>query len=143
MLGVYAQVAQALLARESLVVFYGNEVSLGAFFGSWLLWVAVGAGAAVGLRSRITAGRAVAWLGVLLIAMPALLALRDAGYRFVMITNQDGLGTECDNCAGVANAAVFCSWAGAFPPPQAPDAISAAIAQTRNRYPRMAKSPQF
>ncbi len=26
--------------------------------------------------------------------VPALLALRDAGYRFVMITNQDGLGTE-------------------------------------------------
>ncbi|MCU0976878.1 MAG: bifunctional histidinol-phosphatase/imidazoleglycerol-phosphate dehydratase HisB [Steroidobacteraceae bacterium] len=26
--------------------------------------------------------------------VPALIALRDAGYRFVMITNQDGLGTE-------------------------------------------------
>ncbi|WP_242107307.1 bifunctional histidinol-phosphatase/imidazoleglycerol-phosphate dehydratase HisB [Luteimonas aquatica] len=27
-------------------------------------------------------------------AVPALLRLRDAGYRFVMVTNQDGLGTE-------------------------------------------------
>lgn len=26
--------------------------------------------------------------------IPALLALRDAGYRFVIVTNQDGLGTE-------------------------------------------------
>jgi len=26
--------------------------------------------------------------------IPALLALRDAGYRFVMVTNQDGLGTD-------------------------------------------------
>jgi imidazoleglycerol-phosphate dehydratase/histidinol-phosphatase len=26
--------------------------------------------------------------------MPALIALRDAGYRFVMVTNQDGLGTD-------------------------------------------------
>jgi predicted membrane-bound spermidine synthase len=41
-LGVLAQVAQALLVRELLVVFYGNEVSLGAFFASWLFWVGVG-----------------------------------------------------------------------------------------------------
>ncbi len=27
-------------------------------------------------------------------AIPALIALRDAGYRFVMVTNQDGLGTD-------------------------------------------------
>ena len=27
-------------------------------------------------------------------AIPALLALKDVGYRFVMITNQDGLGTD-------------------------------------------------
>ena len=35
-LGGFSQVAQAMLIRESLVVFYGNEVSLGAFFASWL-----------------------------------------------------------------------------------------------------------
>ena len=26
--------------------------------------------------------------------IPALLQLRDAGYQFVMVTNQDGLGTD-------------------------------------------------
>jgi imidazoleglycerol-phosphate dehydratase/histidinol-phosphatase len=27
-------------------------------------------------------------------AIPALLRLRDAGYQFILISNQDGLGTE-------------------------------------------------
>ena len=36
-LGAYSQVAQALLIREELVVFDGNEVSLGSFYASWLL----------------------------------------------------------------------------------------------------------
>ena len=50
-LGVYAQIAQALLIREGLVVFYGNELSLGAFFASWLGWTALGAGSAWWLRA--------------------------------------------------------------------------------------------
>ncbi len=51
-LGVLAQVTQALLARELLVVFYGNEVSLGAFFASWLLWVGCGSLGVALLRHR-------------------------------------------------------------------------------------------
>ena len=51
--GAFAQITQALLIREDLVVFYGNEVSLGAFFGSWLLWVAVGSALAISLKHRI------------------------------------------------------------------------------------------
>lgn len=41
-LGAYAQAAQAMLVREALVVFRGNEGVLGLFFACWLLWVAVG-----------------------------------------------------------------------------------------------------
>ena len=73
-LGAYAQVAQALLVRETLLVFYGNEVSLGAFYGGWLLWVAVGAAAAVAVRGRAAGPRALSWLRRLLVLMPALLA---------------------------------------------------------------------
>jgi spermidine synthase len=51
-LGAFSQVAQAVLIREGLVVFYGNEVGLGAFYGSWLLWLAVGAAAALGWEGR-------------------------------------------------------------------------------------------
>ena len=46
-LGAFSQVAQALLIREGLVVFYGNEVSLGAFYASWLGWLAMGSLAAL------------------------------------------------------------------------------------------------
>lgn len=42
-LGIFSQIAQALLVREFLVAFYGNEISLGAFYGGWLFWIAVGA----------------------------------------------------------------------------------------------------
>lgn len=47
-LGAYAQILQAVLIREALVVFYGNEISLGAFYASWLCWI--GAGSLLALR---------------------------------------------------------------------------------------------
>ena len=81
LLGVYAQVAQALLIRESLVAFYGNEVSLGAFFGSWLFWVAAGSIAATYWR-----GRGAAALGALrgvLLLLPLLLILELLLFRSV------------------------------------------------------------
>lgn len=42
MLRAFAQIAQAVMACELFVAFYGNEVSFGAFFEAWLWWVAVG-----------------------------------------------------------------------------------------------------
>lgn len=45
-IGFFALVAQALLFRNFLTVFEGNEVGVACFFSSWLLWVAVGALAA-------------------------------------------------------------------------------------------------
>ncbi len=78
-LGVYAQVAQALLIRESLVAFYGNELSLGAFFGSWLLWVGVGSLAALPWRARGLA--ALGALRVVLLLLPWLLVAQIALLR--------------------------------------------------------------
>lgn len=45
LIGAHATIAQVLLVRELLVVFYGNELCLGVIFGAWLLGVAIGAGA--------------------------------------------------------------------------------------------------
>ena len=42
-IGLFAIVSQALLFREFLVSFEGNELGIGAFFGSWFVWVAIGA----------------------------------------------------------------------------------------------------
>lgn len=42
-LGLFSLAAQALMFRLFLSVYEGNELGVGAFFASWLLWVGVGA----------------------------------------------------------------------------------------------------
>ncbi len=73
MLGVFAQISQAVLIREGLVVFYGNEISLGAFFGSWLLWLAAGSASVLWLGSWRGAQRPLPWLRGLLLLLPLVL----------------------------------------------------------------------
>ncbi|MFQ6034638.1 MAG: 4Fe-4S binding protein [Sedimentisphaerales bacterium] len=41
--GLFTIAAQALLFREFLTTFEGNDISVGFFFSSWFLWVAFGA----------------------------------------------------------------------------------------------------
>lgn len=43
LIGFTAVIAQILLMRELLVVFYGNELALGVVLANWLLWTALGA----------------------------------------------------------------------------------------------------
>ena len=42
LIGFTAVIAQVVLMRELLVVFYGNELSLGVMLANWLLWTALG-----------------------------------------------------------------------------------------------------
>ena len=44
--GLTGAIGQILILRELLVLFYGNELSSGLFFSCWLVWTAVGCGAA-------------------------------------------------------------------------------------------------
>ncbi|MCL5744794.1 MAG: fused MFS/spermidine synthase, partial [Acidobacteria bacterium] len=44
LIGFTAVIAQIVLMRELIVVFYGNEVSLGLMLAVWLLWTAFGSG---------------------------------------------------------------------------------------------------
>jgi predicted membrane-bound spermidine synthase len=41
--GCAAALGQILLLREFLVTFHGTEICVGAFYGSWFLWIALGA----------------------------------------------------------------------------------------------------
>jgi spermidine synthase len=42
LIGFTATVAQIVLLRELMIVFYGNEISLGVMLACWLLWTALG-----------------------------------------------------------------------------------------------------
>ena len=66
LIGFTATVAQILLMRELLVVFYGNEVSLGLLLASWLLWTGTGSS---------LFGRSASWLDDPRKAMAALQTL--------------------------------------------------------------------
>ncbi|MFQ5862065.1 MAG: fused MFS/spermidine synthase [Candidatus Brocadiales bacterium] len=65
LIGAHATIAQVLLVRELLVVFYGNELCLGVIFAAWLLGVAVGAGVGGRLIRRVK-NRLVVFLFLLL-----------------------------------------------------------------------------
>ncbi len=44
MLGMVSQIAQVVLLRELLMVFHGNELSIGIILSAWMAWVGVGSG---------------------------------------------------------------------------------------------------
>ncbi|MGB8011624.1 MAG: fused MFS/spermidine synthase [Terriglobales bacterium] len=79
LIGFSAVIGQIVLMRELIVVFNGNEISLGIMFATWLFWTAIGSS----LSSRFALGpnharRAVAALECLLglSLLPTIWALR-------------------------------------------------------------------
>jgi spermidine synthase len=52
LIGFTAILAQIVLMRELMVVFYGNEISLGIILANWLLWTAFGSGVLGRLAGR-------------------------------------------------------------------------------------------
>ena len=53
MLGAVCQVGQVLLLRELLIVFHGNELSIGLILAAWLAWVGVGSRMGAVLVDRV------------------------------------------------------------------------------------------
>jgi len=52
LIGFTAVISQIVLMRELIVVFSGNEISLGLMLASWLLWTALGSSVFGGLTAR-------------------------------------------------------------------------------------------
>jgi spermidine synthase len=79
LIGFSAVIGQIILMRELIVVFNGNEISLGIMLATWLLWTAVGSSLSSGFAlGGNDARRAVAVLECILavILLPTLWALR-------------------------------------------------------------------
>ena len=57
LLGATAVVAQIVLMRELIVVFQGNEISLGLMLANWLLWTALGSSLAGRLAMKVSNSR--------------------------------------------------------------------------------------
>ncbi len=77
--GFASAVAQILTVRELLVLFYGNELSVGLVFTSWLLWTALGSSLGGRYSRRINPTEvtlALALTGLALVVPATLLWIR-------------------------------------------------------------------
>ena len=57
LIGFTSVIAQIVLMRELIVVFYGNEISLGIMLAGWLLWTAIGSSLAGQVSARLRDSR--------------------------------------------------------------------------------------
>jgi len=72
-LGIVSQVVQIVFLRELLMVFHGNELSLGIILAAWMLWVGGGSRMGAGLAKRYPATLApVAVISTAIVALSVL-----------------------------------------------------------------------
>ncbi len=82
--GFAATVAQIIVLRELLVLFYGNELSAGLIFAGWLLWSGVGSALAGKWALKVSAHTALLrWMLVCLAAMLPLTVLFTRAARII------------------------------------------------------------
>lgn len=114
LIGFTATAAQVVLMRELMVVFHGNELSLGLMLASWLMWTAAGSGLLGKLRlGAARPERLVAALEVLIsAAFPlSLAAVRFSRQVFQPVTGEM-LGPGQMLATGFAVLAPFCVLSG-------------------------------
>jgi len=116
LIGFTAVIAQIVLMRELIVVFYGNEISLGVMLANWLLWTALGSSVLgrVALKVR-DPGKLMAGLQALLaVAFPlTILAVRASKSAFQTIPGEL-LGPGPMFLTSFAALSVFCVISGSL-----------------------------
>jgi len=110
LIGFTAVIAQVLLMRELLVVFYGNELALGVMLANWLLWTAIGASLLGRWAMRSShPQKVVAGLQVLLaFALPLTLLAVRASKGFCQTVPGEILGPVPMFLTSFATLSVFC-----------------------------------
>ncbi len=93
-LGLTSVTAQILLMRELVVVFYGNELSLGIMLGSWLFWVGIGSLAAGKLLPRLAVFGKTNTLALLQAGLGILCVITLLGVRLLPALLQRGTAGE-------------------------------------------------
>jgi spermidine synthase len=91
LIGFSAVIGQIVLMRELIVVFNGNEISLGIMLATWLFWTAAGSSLSSGFAlGRNNARRAVAALECLLglSLLPTIWALRASRILFQTVPGE-------------------------------------------------------
>ncbi len=116
LIGFSAVVGQIILMRELIVVFNGNEISLGIMLATWLFWTAAGSGLSSSLAlGGHNARRAVAALECLLgvSLLPTIWALR-ASRAFFQTVPGELVGPMPMLLTSLACLSLFCVVAGAL-----------------------------
>jgi len=116
LIGFSATIAQIILLRELMVVFYGNEISIGLMLASWLFWTALGS-SLVGrlIRHPGKMYRTMAKIqAALALVLPAtILTVRESKALLQTVTGEI-LGPGVMLLASLAMLGVFCMLSGAL-----------------------------
>lgn len=112
LIGFSAVIAQIVLMRELMVVFCGNEMSLGVMLAAWLLWTAIGSGVVGHLGAR-QPRLVVAGLEVLLaLVFPLTIFLVRASKAFFQTVPGELLGPGPMLVTSLVALSVFCAVSG-------------------------------
>lgn len=110
LLGFTAVVAQIVLMRELIVVFSGNEISIGLLLASWLLWTAIGSSLLGRLATRFgDARRLMAGLQLLVaVALPLTVYVVRVSKSFLQTAPGELLGPGPMFFTGLVTLSAFC-----------------------------------